>query len=135
MLGTGSLKAALNLGSIKIYSGTPPVDADAAIGVGNTLLCTISVNSTGTGITLDTPASGVITKNSSEVWSGVNAASGAASFFRHVGSSDNGTQSASQPRIQGTVGLSGSNLNISNTALTAGATQTIDYYTIALPTL
>lgn len=135
MLGTGALKTALNLGFIKIYSGAVPTSADEAIAAGNTLLCTISVNSTGTGITMASPASGVITKNTSEAWSGVNAASGAASFFRHVGSTDDGTLSTTQPRIQGTVGLAGADLNLSSVALVSGATQTIDYYTIALPTL
>lgn len=135
MLGTGSMKAALNLGFIKIYSGAAPASADDAIGAGNSLLCTISVNSTGTGITLSDPASGVVTKNTSEVWSGVNAASSTASFFRHVGSADDGTASASQPRIQGSIALAGGDLNLSSLALVSGATQTIDYYTIALPTL
>jgi hypothetical protein len=135
LLDTGALKTALNLGFIKIYSGAVPTTADDAIAVGNTLLCTISVNSTGTGLTLGTSSSGVITKNISEAWSGVNAASSAATFFRHVGSADDGTSSSTQPRIQGTVALAGGDLNLSSTSLVSGATQTIDYYTIALPTL
>ena len=69
------------------------------------------------------------------VWSGVNVATGTATFYRHVGAADDGTLSTTQPRIQGTVGTVGAELNLSSTSLTTGATQTIDYYSIALPTL
>jgi hypothetical protein len=135
MLGTGSLKSALALGFIRIYSGTPPVSADSAIGGSNQLLCTISVGSTGTGLTLDTPVSGAITKNTSEVWSGVASGTGTATFFRHTSPTDTDVDSATELRIQGSVGLIGADLNLSSVSLTNGATQTIDYYTVGLPSL
>lgn len=132
---TGSLKDALNLSFIKIYSGTPPADANAAIGGGNVLLCTISNNSGATGLTMAAAAvDGVLSKNGSEVWSGVNAESGTASFYRHVTSSDDGTSSSTQRRIQGTVGLAGADMNLGSLALTSGQTQPIDFYTLTLPT-
>lgn len=134
MLDTNPLKSILASGFIKIYSGTVPADADTAIAGGNTLLCTISVSSTGTGLTFATSASsGVILKNASEVWSGVNAASGTASFYRHVTSADTGASSTTEARIQGAIGLAGAEMNLSSTSLTSGATQTVDYYAIALP--
>lgn len=136
MLGTGSLKAALNLGFIDFYTGVQPATADSAIGVDNQKICRISVNNSGTGLTLDTPASGVITKNISEAWTGtVLVPGGQATFFRHVGDADDATASTSQPRIQGSIALAGGDINLSSVALTPGATQTLDYYTIALPTL
>jgi hypothetical protein len=133
--GTGSLKAALNLGFIKIYSGTAPTTADNAIGSAgsNTLLCTISNDDTGTGITLGTASANTIPKNSGETWSGTNAATGTASFYRHVGSADDGTLSTTQPRIQGTIGTAGEDMNLSSTSLSASALQTLDYYQITLP--
>ena len=135
MLGAGSLKSALDGGRINIYSGVAPATADAAIG-GATLLCSITLNSTATGIDMDTAASaGVLSKAPGQVWSGVNVSSGIATWYRHVGPHDDGTSSISAPRLQGEVALSGSDLNISNTSLTAGATQTIDFYSVALPTL
>lgn len=134
MLDTNPLKAILSGGFIKIYSGTPPADADTAIGGGNTLLCTVSVNSTGTGITFDTSAAaGVLLKNTGEVWSGVNAASGTATFYRHVTSSDTGATSTTEARIQGAIALSGGEMNLSSTTLASGATQTVDYYAVSLP--
>lgn len=132
LLVTGALKSALDGGLIKIYSGAEPATADAA--VTGTLLCTISNNSTGTGITFeDDPVDGVLSKKSSEVWSGVNAATGTSGYFRHVASGDDGTSSTSQKRIQGSVAVAGADLNLSAVGLTSGATQTIDYYNVALP--
>ena len=135
VLATGSLRSLLNGGTIKIYAGTPPATADAAVGAA-TLLCTISLNSTATGITLDaTAAGGVIPKTPAEVWSGVNAATGVAAWFRHVAAADDGTESVTQPRIQGAVALSGAAVNLTSLNLTSGATQTIDYYAVSWPTL
>ncbi len=134
LLDTNPLKTILNLGFIKIYAGTVPASADAALGSA-TLLCTVSNNSTGTGLTFATSASGgVIAKNSSEVWSGVNAASGTAAFYRHVTPSDDGTLSTTQPRLQGLIGTAGADMNLSSVSLVASATQTIDFYTVSEPT-
>lgn len=134
MLAGSSLKEQLDGGFIKIYAGTVPSTADDALGSA-TLLCTISVNSTGAGINFDTAASaGVLSKAPAEVWSGVNTATGTATFFRHVAATDNGALSTTAPRIQGAIGTSGSEMNLSSVNLVSGATQTIDYYNAALPT-
>ena len=136
MLVDGSLAAAFDLGRIEIYAGTVPGTADEAIPGGATLLCTITNNSTATGTTMDTVAyAGSVSKAPAEVWSGVNVATGTATFYRHVGATDDGTLSTTQPRLQGTVGTVGAELNLSAINLTNGATQTIDYYSVALPTL
>lgn len=133
-LDTGSIKSILNLGFIKIYSGAAPATADAA--VTGTLLCTISNNSTGTGLTFDTAAAdGAISKNAAETWSGVNAATGTAGYYRFVAPGDDGTSSTTQARLQGEIGTAGKELNLSSVSLTSGATQTIDYYVYARPTL
>jgi hypothetical protein len=134
MLKDSSLAAALDLGFIKIYSGAVPASADAALG-GAVLLSTISVNSTGDGLSLGTPADGVISKDPGEIWSGINVATGTASFFRYVAPTDAGVLSTTDPRVQGTVALAGGDLNISSLGLTAAATQTLNSFSIALPTL
>ena len=133
MLDTSTLRAALSGGSIKIYSGAVPATADDA--VTGTLLCTITNNSTSTGITMGAATGGVIAKTSSEVWSGVNAATGTASYYRHVGAADTGASSTTEPRVQGLIATSGAQLNLTSTSLTSGATQTLDFYSITLPTL
>lgn len=132
--GTG-VKEALDGGFIDIYAGSPPATADAAVG-GATKLCRISLNSTGTGINLDTAAvNAVIAKAPAQTWSGLNLATGTAAWYRHVAAADDGTLSTTQPRVQGTIATAGADMNISNTSLTQNATQTIDGYSIALPTL
>lgn len=133
---TGSLKATMDLGFVKIYSGAVPVTASDALGAA-VLLCTVSNASGATGVTFatTTASAGVAQKTAAEVWSGVNAVSGTASFYRHVAPADDGTLSTTQARLQGLVAVSGAELNLSSVALVAAATQTIDFYNVALPTL
>lgn len=130
---TGSLKSMLDGGSIKVYAGAVPASADAAIGSA-VLLCDINVKTTAAGLTFEATApSGVLTKNLSEEWESNNVATGDATFFRFVKSSDTGTSSTSQVRIQGTVGLAGADMQISNTSLVLGAPQKIEYFNVAMP--
>lgn len=136
MLDTGSLKSRLALGFIKIYSGTEPATADAA--VTGTLLCTISVNGGGTGLSTEaTAVSGVLAKAVAEVWSGPIVATGTAGYYRFSAAGDTGVSSSTEERIQGSVGLAGADLNLSSVALVTNASltaQTIDYYVLTLPT-
>ena len=130
---TNPLKTIFNLGLFNIYCGAPPAEADAA--VTGTLLCTISNNDTGTGLTLGTAASGVISKTGAETWSGTNAATGTAGYFRHVAAGDTGASSSTEARSQGVVALAGGEINLASISLVAAAVQAIDAYSIALPTL
>ena len=132
LLDTGSLKATMAAGFLKIYSGSAPADADAA--VTGTLLVTISIASSGTGVNFDTAAAaGVLAKAPAETWSGVVSAGGTAGYFRHVAVGDTGASSTTQARIQGAVGVTGSDLNLTSVSLVSAATQTIDFYTVAMP--
>ena len=135
MLDTSPLKTLMSLGFIRIYAGTVPSTADASIGAA-TLLCILSNNDTGTGLTLDAAAaSGIIAKNTGETWSGTNSASGTATFYRHVAVGDTGGASTTEARIQGTIALAGGEVNLSSVNLSVSALQTLDYYVVALPTL
>lgn len=131
ILGVSSLKAALAGGQLMIYSGTVPADADQALGSA-VLLSTIKNG--GSGVNFDTAAvAGSIPKAPGETWSGVNVATGAATFFRHVLSSDTGALSTTALRIQGTVAVAGGDLNLTSVSLSSGATQTVDAYNVAQP--
>ena len=131
LLDSSSLKGILDGGFLDIYSGTIPATADDAL-TGATLLCRVSNG--GSGLTFDTNAvGGVLSKNPSEVWQGLNTASGVASFFRFVSASDTGAASDTEKRIQGTVAVLGADLNISNTSLTVSAPQAIQFFYVALP--
>ena len=137
MLDTGPLRDALNLGFIIIYDGIAPLNADEAIGSQgtNNVLCTISNDATGVGITLEAAAAdGSVAKAVAEIWRGTNGATGVATFYRHVGSADTGALSTTEPRVQGTIGLAGAEMNLSDTTLTIAGDQKVDYYLINLPT-
>jgi hypothetical protein len=133
VLGTSSLATALSGGKIRIFSGAQPDTADHA--ETGTLLCEISVNDTGTGLSFESPAGGMMVKDAGETWSGTNLATGVATWYRHVGSADSGALSTSEPRIQGRMDVVGADLNLSSVSLTMGAIQTIDYYVIVWPTM
>lgn len=91
-------------------------------------------NALSDAIRFTTPSSGAITK-ASETWSGVAVATNTAGYFRLVNSSDDYSNDTTflYPRLQGNVGTSGQEMTLSNTAITTGATQTIDTATITMP--
>ena len=133
LAGTGSMKSAMDLGFIKIYGGAPPATADAALGGGVTLLCTISLNDTGTGLTLEHNGTKV-TKPSADTWSGTNVATGTSTFFRHVLASDDGTASTTQKRIQGTIGLTNAlDMVRMDVDVVSGVLNTLENYRCILP--
>jgi hypothetical protein len=139
MLDTNSLDALLNGGKLYIFAGPVPASADDALTVPAThqLLCTITLSGGASGINFDTAASGgTLSKAPAETWSGTNAAGGTATFYRHCESGDNGQgASTTLSRLQGAIGTSGQEMNLSSVTLTNGAVQTIDYYSVSLPTL
>ena len=137
----GSLKDIFKNGILRIYSGTQPASADAAIT--GTLLCSFT-NSAGAwvagspenGLQFGTASAGAISKSSSQVWQGVAAATGTAGWFRlYANAADAGSLDSTYvyPRIDGSIGTSGAQLNMSSTSITSGATLTIDTFTITLP--
>lgn len=134
LLSQGSLKGAVDGSVIRIYTGTAPTTADEAVPGTAALLCEISVNGAGTGVTLDTAAAGgLITKAPGESWEGVNSAAGTAAWFRMVKPADVGDASTTATRIQGTVAVAGADLNLSSVSLANGATQTVDYFSVLMP--
>ena len=134
LLVTGPLRSLFSLGFINLYGGTPPANADDA--PSGTLLCKISNAGSATGLTFAATASGgELPKTVSEVWNGICSAGGVCTHYRLVSSSDNGAASATDVRVQGTVGSAGADLVITNATLSSGATQTIDYYSVYLPTV
>lgn len=128
---TSPIRTLLNNSVLKIYAGTVPSSADAALPGDATLLVTIVANDG--NLRLDTVASGgTVTKDTTQIWSGVAVASGVATYYRHVLPSDTGVLSTTQVRIQGEVALVGKEMSLTNTSISSGATQTIDFYAINL---
>ncbi len=108
LLITGSLKAALDNMTLKIYNGTVPTNADQAISGDSTLLVTISVGGVGTGVTFEaTPVAGALVKTAAETWQGTVGNAGTATYARLVASGDTGALSTTELRYQMGVGVVG----------------------------
>jgi hypothetical protein len=105
-----------NGGSLRIYSGTPPANAGAALS-GNTLL---AQHTTGSPFA-STSSNGVLSPTlPADV---TIAASGTASFYRVL-------TSGGTSIIQGSVGTSGAELIVPNTTYSSGATSKITAWTM-----
>jgi hypothetical protein len=86
------------------------------------------------GLEFGDAASGAIAKAAAETWQDAGLASGVAGWFRFVGNAtDAGASSTTLPRLDGSVGTSGADLNMASTSVTVGATTTIDSYSLTLP--
>ena len=137
MLALGSLKDGLDGAYLRIYKGTVPATADAAIAPA-ILICQISLDGLNvTGLTFDTLAvNGIISKTPGEAWLGtIIGGGGTATFFRMSPGSDIHAADLDELRIQGAVGVVGAELNLSSVNLSDGGTQTINHFNVALPTL
>jgi hypothetical protein len=103
-------------GLLKIYAGTVPANANAALG-GATLLGTLTFSNPAFGAA----SSGVAT--ASAITSDTSAdATGTATFFRI-------TNAAGTVIIQGNVDTSGADLNLSSTSITSGGTIAVSSLT------
>ena len=104
-------------GSLRIYSGTAPADANAALS-GNTLLAQLTFSATAFG----SASSGVATAATITQDSSADA-TGTATFFRAL--AGNGTTVV----FQGEVGTSGADLNLNSTAIQSGAAVSVSSLT------
>ena len=111
---------------IDVYSGTQAVNADTGA-VGANKLVTVSVNSTGTGLTFSTSVNGVCSIPAGVAWSGQISQSGTATWFRcYQAGDDPTTTSTSAARFDGTVGTSGTDMVVGSTTLTTLLTFTVN---------
>lgn len=81
-------------------------------------------------------AAGVITKDTTQTWSGTAVATGTAGYFRYKSSVvDAGALDSSAVflRMDGNIATSGANLNMSSTSITSGALQTLSTFSFTIP--
>lgn len=124
-------------GIIEIYSGAQPANADAA--PTGTLLGTVTLGSGAftpgvatNGLTFAAASGGAVSKLG--VWSFNGVAIGTAGWFRFKANAvDAGGVSAVLPRLDGSVAVSGADLNLSNISITVAAPVTIDTFTWTQP--
>lgn len=110
---------------IRIYDGTPPADADAALS-GNTLLAELTMSNPAFGAAADAAPGATATASAITDDSSANA-TGTASFFRIL------TGTALTPIVQGAVATSGAQLNLNTVSISAGATVSITSMTVTMP--
>ena len=129
LVGPG-VKPTLDGGEIRIYSGIRPATADDSLGAA-VLLCTVLLDGTD-GIVFNDSTAGILTKPAGATWTGDNVASGTATFFHIVQSADTGAASTSAPRLQGTVGVVGADLNLDTVALISGLPTPVSSFNIGI---
>jgi hypothetical protein len=110
-------------GTVKVYSGTQPADANTALS-GNTLLVTFTLDSTAFG----DASSGVATAASTPI-TGTAVATGTASFFRAASGGTGGTGTV----LDGSVGTSSADLILNTTSITSGLDVTLSSFTVTVP--
>lgn len=137
LAGATGFAATFANGIIEIRSGTQPATADAA--ATGTLLGTVTLASgeftpgTATnGLTFAAASGGAVSK--SGVWSMNGVAAGTAGWFRlKANALDDDSLSTALPRLDGSIAVSGADMNLSNIAITIGAPTTVDSFTWTQP--
>lgn len=129
----GGVKACYDLGFINIYQGSQPSSANT--GATGALLGTVTVNGDGsTGLSFDAAVAGVISKAAAQSWKFVGLTAGIAGWFRLYTAGDTpASTDSTKPRIDGAVGTSGAELNLSNVAIAVAQVNTVDGFTITAP--
>jgi len=122
---TGSLQELFANGVIRIYSGSQPSSSDDA--ETGTLLLTLS------SLNFGPVVSGTVSKLASETWAAAASATGTAGWFRFYDTNETTGASLTAVRFDGSVGTSGTTLELSSSGLVSGATVTIDTFSITLP--
>lgn len=125
-----AIKAAMDGGQIEIYGGIRPDAADDSLGSA-VLLCTVKIDGTD-GIIFDDSTAGLLVKPAGDTWTGTNVATGTATFFRLVLDADTGAASTSAPRLQGSVGVVGADLNLDTVSLVSGLPTPITSFNIGI---
>ena len=121
-------KALCNSGTLKVYSGTQPTDANTAIS-GQTLLGTFTFAATAFGASScsGTAPNRVATATAAAISDVTAVAGGTATWFRAFKS--NGTSVV----FDGTVGTSGCDLNMTDTSISINETMRVSSLTLSTP--
>ena len=130
---TGSYRSAFHGACrLSIYGGAEVATADADA-TGASLLCVITGPSAA-GLEFEATATdGVLAKKASQVWSGVNLASGTATWFRLEETGDGRGASTVLKRIQGNIGIAIGDMVMIQNVLVSGNTKVIDGGGITVP--
>jgi len=134
--GTGGFKTLLDGGCMDIFTGSQPASADY-VETGTKLLRISSTSGTifagcTNGLRFGTAAAGVLPLTV-PVWTGTVLVAGVAGWFRLYGTTGTAGTSATTWRLDGNVGISGADLNLSHTTLVVDSTLTVKTFNITQP--
>lgn len=120
-----ALAVLCNSGTLLVYSGSQPADANTAVGA-QTLLVTLTFSATAfqSPVASGSAGSKIVTATANAIGSGTCVANGTAAWFRCLKSD------ASTIVLDGSVGTSGADLNFSTVAFTSGAVVSVSSFTI-----
>lgn len=139
LAGATGFGVTFNQGVIHIYSGPQPVTADAP--VSGTLLGIVTqaagpfaFGSPTNGLEFDAAVDGTVSKNPAQEWKFKGIADGTAGWFRLMGNAADALgNSTTSPRLDGSIGTSGADLNLSNIAVRVNVPATVDVFTFGIP--
>ncbi|WP_025915526.1 hypothetical protein [Herminiimonas sp. CN] len=139
LAGPKGFGATFEAGVIYVYSGPQPLSADNP--VAGTLLGIVTKDAAafvaGTptnGLSFAVPVMGVVSKQPADNWKFIGLADGTAGWFRLMGNAyDALGASTTLSRLDGSVGTSGADLNLSNINVVVGSPNTIDIFQYEFP--
>lgn len=122
---------------IECYSGAQPSDADQAETGTRLLRITASGGSFSpgaatNGLNWENPSGGTISKASGETWVGTGLADGTLGWFRCYANRYQTGSSATAVRFDGSIGITGGQLNLATTAIRTGQNVTIDGFQVTM---
>ena len=128
----------MNYGVCRVFTGTQPASADDA--ETGTLLVEFTAaaaaftpGSNTNGLEFDTPVGGVVSKKSSQEWSGVPVASGTAGYARFYDNSRTTGAATTARRFDMACGSGTGEVRLSSTTVVLGKKITIDSATFTQP--
>jgi hypothetical protein len=125
-----AMVALLNGGTLEIYDGSQPADANTAITTQN-LLGTLTFNATAfaASVASGTAPNRAAVATANSISDVAASATGTAAWFRAKRSAGNGSSVV----MDGTVGTSGADLIMTDTSLTSGETMHVASLTVSNP--
>jgi len=117
--------ALLGGGTVEIYDGTQPTDANTALG-SQTLLVTLTLSATAFAASAASGAAGsrVVSAAANAITAGVAVATGTATWYRAKDSSGNGVH-------DGTVGTAGTDMVLNSAAIASGDGVSVTSWTVS----
>lgn len=138
MAGDTGFGATFADGVIHVYSGPQPVSADSPVtgtllGIVTTDGLPFAFGTATNGLGFDAADAGAVSK-AADLWQFTGLANGTAGWFRLMGNASDalGTSTA-LPRLDGAIGTSNADLNLSNISVVVGVPATIDVFTFTIP--